>query len=64
MSSKRWTLACAPIEDSDQSVHIRNLIRVYARRSMGNQSHNNSSYGKQSKKGGKDQEIDTIKYHI
>ena len=37
VSSKRHTLACAPIEDSDQSAHMRSLIRVFYGRSTGNQ---------------------------
>ena len=34
-SSKRYKLACAPIEDSGQPAHPRSLIRVLRRLSMG-----------------------------
>ena len=35
VSNKRYKLACAPIEDSDQPAHPHSLIRVFADRSMG-----------------------------
>ena len=37
---------CARIEDSDQPVHPRSLIRVFDERSMGSQGFNVSSGGK------------------
>ena len=43
VSGKRYMVACAPIEDSDQSVHARSLIRVFDRSSMGSQGSNVSS---------------------
>ena len=46
MSSKRYKLACALIEDSDQPVHQHSLIRVFGGRSVGSQGSNNSSGGK------------------
>ena len=45
-SSKRYTLACVPIEDSDQPAHPRSLIRVFDGRSMGSKGSNVSSGGK------------------
>ena len=46
MSSKRYLLACAHIEDSDQPVHSHSLIRVVDGRLMGSQESNPSSGGK------------------
>ena len=37
VSSKRYKLAWAPIGDSDQSAHMRSLIRVFDARSIGSQ---------------------------
>ena len=42
----RYNLTCAPIEDSDQLAHPRNLIRVFGWRTMGRQESNVSSGGK------------------
>ena len=39
-------VACAPIEDSDQTAHPRSLIRVFNGRFMGSQWSNVSSRGK------------------
>ena len=44
--SRKYNLACAPIEDSDQTAHLRSLIRVFDGRSMGSQGSNSSSGGK------------------
>ena len=41
---KRYNLLCAPSKDSDQPVLQRSLIRVFARRPLGNRGPNNSSY--------------------
>ena len=38
-----YKLACAPIDDSDQTAHLRSLIRVFNGRSMGSQGFNVSS---------------------
>ena len=46
VSSKRYKLACAPIEDSDQPAQMRRLIRVFDGRSMGSQGFSVSSGGK------------------
>ena len=46
VSSIRYKFACAPIKDSDQSAHQRNLIRVFEGRPMGSQGSNDSSGGK------------------
>ena len=46
LSSKSYKLACAPIEDSDQSAHSRSLIRVFNERSIGSQGFSVSSGGK------------------
>ena len=46
VSSKRYKLACAPIEDSDQPAHARSLIRVFDGRTIGRQVFNVSSSGK------------------
>ena len=46
VSSERYTLAYAPIEDSDQSVHPHRVIRDFKRRSMGNQRSIRLSGGK------------------
>ena len=46
VSSKRYTLACEPIEDSDQPRYPRSLIRAFVGRSMGSQVSNVSSGGK------------------
>ena len=45
-ASKRYKLALAPTEDSDQIAHARNLIRVLDGRFMGCQGTNVSSSGK------------------
>ena len=47
MSSKRYKLAFGPIKDSDQPAHLCSLVRVFDRRSMGNQGRGGSRiYGK------------------
>ena len=46
MYRKRYNLACAPTEDSDQPVHQRSLIRVFDASSMGCQGSNVSSGGR------------------
>ena len=46
VSSKIYKLACAPIEDSDQTAHLRSLIRVFNERSLGSQASNVSLGGK------------------
>ena len=46
--SKRYNLACATIEDSDQPARPRRLIRVFNGRSMGSQGSNASSGRKMS----------------
>ena len=46
VSSKRYKLACAHIEDSDQTAQMRSLIRAYDWRSMGSQGSNGSEGGK------------------
>ena len=46
MSSIRYKLACAHIEDSDQTAHPRSLIRVIDGRSMGSLGSKVSSGGK------------------
>ena len=43
MSSKKYELACAPIEDSDQPAHLHSLLRVFDGLSMGMQGSNVSS---------------------
>ena len=43
---KRYTLPCAPIEDSDQPSHLRSLIVVFNERSMGSRCPNNASFEK------------------
>ena len=35
LSSKRFTLACVPIKDSDHAVHLRCLVRIFDERSIG-----------------------------
>ena len=45
-SSKRYKLACAPMEDSDQPAHPHSLIRVFNGRFMGSQRSNVASRGK------------------
>ena len=37
VSSKRYRLACAHIEDSDQPAHLLTLIRVFNGQSIGSQ---------------------------
>ena len=37
MSSERYKLACAHIEDSDQTAHVRSLIRVFDGRFIGSE---------------------------
>ena len=37
VSIRRYKLTCAPIEDSDQSVHPGSLIRAFDRHSIGSQ---------------------------
>ena len=46
MSSKRYRLACVPIEDSDQPAYLFSLIRVIDRCSLGSQGSIVSSGGK------------------
>ena len=46
VSNKRYKLACAPIEDSDQTAHPPSLIRVCDGPSMDSQGFNASSGGK------------------
>ena len=43
VSNKRYKLACAPIEDSDQPVHPQSPIRIFDGHSMGRQGSNISS---------------------
>ena len=43
VSSIRYNLACAPIEDSNLTAHPRSLIRVFDGRSMGRQESNSYS---------------------
>ena len=38
-----YSLASAPIEDTDQTVHVHSLIRVFYRSSMGSQESHVSS---------------------
>ena len=46
MSSKKFKLACAPNKDSDQTVQMHRLIKVFVGCSMGSQGSNISSGGK------------------
>ena len=46
VSSKRYKLACTPIEDSDPTEYLRNRIIVLDVRSMGNQGYNVYSDGR------------------
>ena len=43
MPNKRYKLACAPIEDSDQTAQMHSLIRVFDGYSLGSQWFNVSS---------------------
>ena len=43
VSSEKYKLACAPIEDSDQPARPRSLIRFFDERSMGSQGSSLSS---------------------
>ena len=43
MTSKRYNLTCAPVEDSDQSAHVRSLIRVFDGPTLVSQGSNKSS---------------------
>ena len=45
MSSKRYKLAYALIEDSDHPVHLHSLIRVFNGHSIGSQASNVSNSG-------------------
>ena len=45
VSIKGYNLACVRIEDLDQTAHMRSLIRVFDRRSIGSQGYNVSPGG-------------------